>query len=222
MAHANPIQIQKYLKGVDYPASKAQLIEKAKELGADENVCASLEQLPDEDFQTPAEVSQAFSGPSSDEVATPEQPGQLAGGKEFLAQMMQDSLAEVELCMLALQKASNEDLRKFALMMLDEHSKFGQTMEKVAGNMKIDLPKQRSKAQASSISSLEGLKGREFDKRFIEQNRQYHENELKVFKHYAAEEKDAGLKKLAEAGVEMFSKHLKMVQDLDRKLMGGK
>jgi predicted outer membrane protein len=222
MAHANPIQIQKYLKGVDYPASKAQLIEKAKELGADENICASLEQLPDEDFQTPAEVSQAFSGPSSDEVEAPKPSQPAAGGKEFLGQMMQDSLAEVELCVLALQKASDEDLRKFAQMMIDEHSKFGQTMEKVAGNMKIDLPKQLSKEQASSISRLEGLNGRDFDKRFMEQNLQYHENDLKVFRHYAAEEKDAGLKKLAEAGVEMFSKHLKMVQDLERKMMGGK
>lgn len=68
MEHANPIQIQKYLKGVDYPANKAQLIENARHLGADENICASLEQLPDEEFQTPAEVSQAFSGPSTDDV----------------------------------------------------------------------------------------------------------------------------------------------------------
>ena len=36
--------------------------------GAHESVCASLEQLPDEDFQTPADVSQAFKGPSEDNV----------------------------------------------------------------------------------------------------------------------------------------------------------
>jgi hypothetical protein len=66
MAHANPIQIQKYLKGVDYPADKATLIDAAKKQGADESVCASLEQLPDEEFQTPADVSEAFSGPSQD------------------------------------------------------------------------------------------------------------------------------------------------------------
>jgi hypothetical protein len=56
----NPVQIQKFLKGVDYPANKAALLENAKNLGADENVCASLEKLPEEDFQTPAEVSQAL------------------------------------------------------------------------------------------------------------------------------------------------------------------
>ena len=66
MEHANPIQIQKYLKGVDYPARKEALLQNARDMGADENICASLEQLPDEEFQTPAEVSQAFKGPSSD------------------------------------------------------------------------------------------------------------------------------------------------------------
>ena len=66
MAHANPIQIQKYLKGVDYPTNKRTLIETARRQGADESVCASLDQLPDEEFQTPADVSAAFKGPSQD------------------------------------------------------------------------------------------------------------------------------------------------------------
>jgi hypothetical protein len=68
MAHANPIQIQKYLKGVDYPADKRTLLETARREGADDNICASLEQLPDQEFQTPADVSEAFRGPSSEHV----------------------------------------------------------------------------------------------------------------------------------------------------------
>ena len=47
MANVNPIQLQKFLKGVDYPATKAVLIENAKKLGVDQDVCESLEQLPD-------------------------------------------------------------------------------------------------------------------------------------------------------------------------------
>lgn len=61
MPHINPIQLQKFLKGVDYPASKGALIENAKKMGADENVCNSLEQLPDEEFEAPIDVSQALS-----------------------------------------------------------------------------------------------------------------------------------------------------------------
>jgi hypothetical protein len=60
MSQVNPIQLQKYLKGVDYPARREALLANAKKMGADENVYASLEQLPDEDFETPADVSAAI------------------------------------------------------------------------------------------------------------------------------------------------------------------
>ncbi len=59
MAKVNPIQLQKHLKGVDYPASKQELIEHAKHLGADKDALSVLEQLPDEEYETPADVSKA-------------------------------------------------------------------------------------------------------------------------------------------------------------------
>jgi hypothetical protein len=62
MAKVNPIQLQKYLKGVDYPASKQDLIKHAEQQGADENVRSALEQLPDESYQTPADVSKGIGG----------------------------------------------------------------------------------------------------------------------------------------------------------------
>lgn len=59
MAKVNPIQMQKYLKGMDYPASKQELLDHAKHSGADENVCSTLERLPDDNYETPADVSKA-------------------------------------------------------------------------------------------------------------------------------------------------------------------
>ncbi len=59
MAKVNPIQLQKYLKGMDYPAQKQDLLEHAKEHGADRDICSTLEQLPDEEYETPADVSKA-------------------------------------------------------------------------------------------------------------------------------------------------------------------
>ncbi len=59
MAKVNPIQLQKFLKGVDYPASKQDLLKHIEQQGADEDVRATLEQLPDQQFQSPADVSKA-------------------------------------------------------------------------------------------------------------------------------------------------------------------
>lgn len=59
MAQVNPIQLQKHLKGMDYPASREDIIRHAEENGADEEALSVLEQLPDEEFETPADVSKA-------------------------------------------------------------------------------------------------------------------------------------------------------------------
>ncbi len=59
MTKVNPIQLQKYLKGVDYPATKEELIEQAKRHGADKNVISLLEELPDQEYDAPTDVSEA-------------------------------------------------------------------------------------------------------------------------------------------------------------------
>lgn len=59
MAKINPIQLEKFLKGVDYPASKADLIKRAEQNGADENALAALRELPDRTYDGPVGVSKA-------------------------------------------------------------------------------------------------------------------------------------------------------------------
>ncbi|WNZ26048.1 DUF2795 domain-containing protein [Leptolyngbya sp. NK1-12] len=59
MATVNPIELQKYLKGMNYPASKDDLIDHAEEQGADDDILDLLEQLPDEEYETPTDVNQA-------------------------------------------------------------------------------------------------------------------------------------------------------------------
>jgi uncharacterized protein with GYD domain len=56
----NPIEVQRFLKGVDYPASKAELLQQAEQAGADERVRATLQRLPDQEYQAPTDVSEAI------------------------------------------------------------------------------------------------------------------------------------------------------------------
>ncbi|MEI2582761.1 DUF2795 domain-containing protein [Scytonema sp. PRP1] len=59
MAKVNPIQLQKHLKGVDYPASKEQLIQHAQKQGADDTAISVLNELPDQEYESPTDVSEA-------------------------------------------------------------------------------------------------------------------------------------------------------------------
>ncbi|MCC8392260.1 DUF2795 domain-containing protein [Paraburkholderia sp. MMS20-SJTR3] len=54
----NPyIDVQKALKGASYPADKNSLIETAQANGADEETMRRLQGLPDQQYQSPADVS---------------------------------------------------------------------------------------------------------------------------------------------------------------------
>ena len=57
MSKVNPIQLQKFLKGTGYPAKKNALIKQADKNGADKNVKEVLNQLPDQEYETPAAVN---------------------------------------------------------------------------------------------------------------------------------------------------------------------
>jgi hypothetical protein len=60
VAKINPIQAQKHLKGVNYPVTKEDLVKHAKDSGADKELCAHLEKMPGDRFETPADVSKAI------------------------------------------------------------------------------------------------------------------------------------------------------------------
>lgn len=66
MAKINPIDVQKALGGVDYPARREDLVRHARENNASEEVMNFLEQIDEErEFDTPAEVQQEV--PQSDQ-----------------------------------------------------------------------------------------------------------------------------------------------------------
>ena len=61
MAQVNPIQAQKFLGGINYPASKDEVVQHAEGQGADENILGVLRQIPDRQYDGPNAVSHEIS-----------------------------------------------------------------------------------------------------------------------------------------------------------------
>ena len=59
MAQAEFIEVQKYLAGMNYPATKDELIEHAKKQNASKDVIDALSSLPDGEYDGPNKVSSA-------------------------------------------------------------------------------------------------------------------------------------------------------------------
>jgi hypothetical protein len=60
MPKVNPVQVQKYLGGLDYPVEKEDLLRRAEGQGADDAVKDTLQRLPMDRFNSPNDVSEAI------------------------------------------------------------------------------------------------------------------------------------------------------------------
>ncbi len=61
MATLNPAQIEKNLKGVNYPVNKAELVKYVERNGADESVRLAISNLPNQSYDSLAAVNRAIS-----------------------------------------------------------------------------------------------------------------------------------------------------------------
>jgi hypothetical protein len=55
----SPIDIQKALSGMDYPATKDQIVQHAEQHGADKEILDSLRKIDDREYEGPSGVSSA-------------------------------------------------------------------------------------------------------------------------------------------------------------------
>jgi hypothetical protein len=56
----NPIEVQKHLSGVDYPASKADIVAAAESNDAPQEVIEALQQMDGDQFEGPDDVMGAL------------------------------------------------------------------------------------------------------------------------------------------------------------------
>lgn len=56
----NPIEVQKHLKGMSYPATKDDVVSTAEQNGADDEVVSHLRGLDEEEFSGPDDVMRAL------------------------------------------------------------------------------------------------------------------------------------------------------------------
>jgi Protein of unknown function (DUF2795) len=60
LAGHSTANVTHHLKGIEFPASKAELLARARNRGAGQDVLEALECLPDEEFESLANVLKAY------------------------------------------------------------------------------------------------------------------------------------------------------------------
>src|SRR5436190_839393 len=82
---------------------------------------------------------------------------------QFATKAAQGNMAEVNLGKLATEKSQNDDVKKFAQMMVDDHSKAGDDLKGVASKNNLTVPDDvnaQQKAENDALSSKDGSSGK--------------------------------------------------------------
>jgi len=89
------------------------------------------------------------------------------GDKNFVNDQLSDGMAEVELAKVAKDHASNADVKQFAQMMIDDHTKAGDQLKQIASSNSIPVDAKIDDKHQSLMDKLAKLNGSDFDKEYM-------------------------------------------------------
>lgn len=125
---------------------------------------------------------------------------------------------EVELAELATEQATNPDVKKYAQMLVDAHTKVNDELKGIATAKGVtletdDLGSDRAYKRLSKKTDME------FDREFVEHMIDSHEDSIKRFEKASADAKDADLRAFAAKHVDHLREHLAKAETLRTTIM---
>lgn len=137
--------------------------------------------------------------------------------EDFMVDAAKGGAAEVQLGNLALQKSKNPDVRKFAQMMVDDHTKAGNELKELAAKKKVTLPNDIGSSK-STADKLQTLNGADFDKEYVEDMVSDHEKDVAEFQKQANSASDPDVKAWAAKTLPTLKKHLDAIKAIQAKM----
>jgi putative membrane protein len=106
---------------------------------------------------------------AADTTATVGTAGSVAAGdRQFVNDQLSGGMAEIQLAKLANDHASSPEVKRFAQMMINDHSKAGDRLTEVASTNAIQPEPQVDKKHQELIDKLSKLTGSDFDKAYMD------------------------------------------------------
>lgn len=135
------------------------------------------------------------------------------------ASMLQDiahaNIAEIETGKLAAEKAKDASVRKFAQMMVTDHTKGLADVKRVASLKGVELPDSPDAMHKAAMIEFKALQGDLFDSRYIKQaGVGDHEATEKLLQKTHAQAKDADVKALAQKMLPVVQAHLAHAKEM--------
>lgn len=131
----------------------------------------------------------------------------------FVTGAAMGDMYEIESSKLALEKAKSADLKKYAQMIITDHTKMSADLKKAAGTAQgVTVPTTLDERRQGMIDNLRQAPADGFDEVYRNQQVASHEESLAFARTYAENGDNAALKAHATAGAPKIENHLQMVR----------
>lgn len=138
--------------------------------------------------------------------------------KEFVMKAGMGGLAEVQMGNLALQKASNADVKAFAQRMVTDHGTANSELQMLATNKGVAVPAELDGAHKGGLEHLTALSGAEFDKAYMQHMVDDHQKAVADFQKASQGTGDTDVKGWASTKLPTLQDHLRQAQEIAGKL----
>jgi putative membrane protein len=142
--------------------------------------------------------------------------------RQFLEEAAKGGQAEVALGKLASERAQNDDVKKFARRMVDDHGKANEELADLARDKGLNLPKTADQEHKALQDRLAKLSGPDFDREYVKEMVKDHQKTVKRFQAQAGQTKDEAVKKWVDKTLPTLREHLKEIQSVAAKVQAKK
>lgn len=128
---------------------------------------------------------------------------------DFAVKVTDGGLYEVQLSTMALTKSTSAEVKKFAQMMVDDHTKANNELKALASDKGIALPDIIGEKKQKKYYDLERDEKKEnFDKNYMDEMVSEHKDMINAFEKEAENGKDADVKSWAAGKLSALRHHL--------------
>jgi putative membrane protein len=138
--------------------------------------------------------------------------------RAFAEEAARGGRAEVELGQLAAQRGQHERVKEFGRRMQKDHGEANQELHKIATRKGLELPKDMGPEHKKVHDRLVKLSGADFDREYMREMVEDHEEDVKAFKRQAEQGKDADLRSFAQKTLPTLEKHLELARAINKEV----
>ena len=160
--------------------------------------------------------------PTTGEPGQPGQPGvptptiNPMSDADFAKEAAEGGAAEVKLGQLAQEKGSNDAVKDFGKMMVNDHTEAGEQLKSIAAQQNLKLPDELNKHDQGVYNKLSKLSGEAFDRAYAKEMVNDHRKDIDDFQQEASGGQIQPIKDFANQTLPTLQKHLKSAREMQR------